>query len=60
MKGKELIEKLKDYTDFDIEFIFSEPPTNGCYFPTIRRFKDLDIEAYRHTNKVVVLSGEED
>lgn len=60
MKGKELIEKLKDYTDFDIEFIFSEPPTNGCYFPTIRRFKDLEIGDIGHSDKVVLLSGEED
>ena len=29
MKSKELIEKLKEYEDFDVEFVFSEKP-QGC------------------------------
>lgn len=59
MKGRDLIEKLKDYEDFDIKFIFSEEPCNGSYFPTIRHFEDLDVGDIGYSDKVVFLSGEE-
>lgn len=59
MKVEELIEKLKNYKDFDVEFIFSEEPINGSCFPTIRHFKDLDIGDIGHSDKVILLSGEE-
>lgn len=59
MKAEELIEKLKNYKDFDVEFIFSEEPTNGSYFPTIRHFKDLGIGDIGYSDRVILLSGEE-
>jgi len=56
MKGKELIEELKGYEDFDIEFSF----TDGCNpFPNIRRFINMDIGDIGHSDKVVILDGDE-
>lgn len=59
MTGQELINKLKGYEDFDIEFIFSEEPCSGSYFPTIRHFEDLSIGDIGYSDKVILLSGNE-
>ena len=61
MKCKELIEKLKEYEEFDVEFVFSEKPKEGdCFrFLTIRVFENIDICDVGHSNKIVRLSGEE-
>ena len=59
MKSKELIEKLKEYEDFDVEFVFSEKPQEGDHFLTVRVFANIDICDVGHSNKVVRLSGDE-
>ena len=32
MKSKEFIEKLKEYKEFDVDFVFSEKPKEGDHF----------------------------
>ena len=59
MKAKELIEKLKEYEDFDVDFAFSEKPQEGDHFLTIRVFKNIDICDVGHSSKIVRLSGDE-
>lgn len=59
MTVAQLINKLKGYDDFDVEFVFSEEPCNGSYFPIIRKFKDLEIGDIGYSDKVILLSGEE-
>lgn len=60
MKVAQLIEKLKGYEDFDVEFIFSEEPTNGSFFPTIRTFNNIDIGDIGHSDKRILLTGDEE
>lgn len=59
MKSKDLIEKLKEYEDFDVEFVFSEKPQEGDHFLTVRVFGNIDICDVGHNSKVVRLSGDE-
>lgn len=56
MKAKELIEKLKNYEDFDIEFHFTD---GFSRFPNIRRFSVDCVEDIGHSDKVIIISGEE-
>ena len=56
MKAKELIEKLKNYEDFDIEFHFTD---GFSRFPNIRRFSVDCVEDLGHSDKVIIISGEE-
>lgn len=58
MKGKELIEKLKNYDDFDIEFIFTDGYSHNG-FPNERVFNNIEVAYVGHSEKVVVLSGNE-
>ena len=59
MKCKDLIEKLKEYEDFDVDFVFSEKPQEGDHFLTVRAFKNIDICDVGHSSKIVRLSGDE-
>ena len=59
MKCKELIEKLKEYEDFDVEFSFSETPKEGDRWLTIRRFGNIEVGDIGHSDKIVILIGEE-
>ena len=56
MKGKELIEQLKGYEDFDIEFSFSEIK-NNLYF--LRTFENICIGDIGHSSKIIKLDGDE-
>lgn len=56
MKAKELIEKLKNYEDFDIEFHFTD---GFSRFSNIRRFSVDCVEDIGHSDKVIIISGEE-
>ena len=56
MKGKELIEQLKGYEDFDIEFSFSECNNNGY---NLRTFENITIGDIGHSSKTIKLDGEE-
>lgn len=57
MKANKLIELLKPYQDFDVEFVFSEIVSEKL---NVRTFKDLEIADIGYSDKVVLISGEED
>lgn len=57
MKAKKLIELLQPYKDFDVEFVFSEIVNDKLH---VRTFKDLEIADIGYSDKVVLISGEED
>lgn len=56
MKVSELIEKLSPYVEFDVEFVFTDGYSN---FPNVRSFAVEGIADIGHSDKVVLLSGEE-
>lgn len=56
MKVKELIEKLKNYEDFHVEFHFTD---GYSIFPNIRKFSIEEICDIGHSDKVVILDGKE-
>ncbi len=53
MKAKELIEKLKEYPDFDVVFGLLEPD-GSPYGIGLRRF-NIDIDDIGHSDSVVIL-----
>ena len=56
MKGKELAEIATKYEEFEFEFVF----TDGYgKFPNVRAFNNLELADVGHSDKVVLLSGEE-
>jgi len=55
MKGKELIEQLKGYEDFDIEFSFAD----YTFGYNIRTFESITISDIGYSSKVVKLDGDE-
>ena len=57
MKGKDLAELAMRYYDFDFEFSFTDGYNK---FPNVRRFNKLELCDIGHSDKVVILSGEED
>ena len=58
MKGKELAKICKNYADFEIEFIFTDGD-NGKFL-NIRSFKNIEVCDIGHSDKVVLLTGEEE
>lgn len=56
MKVSELIEKLSPYMEFDVEFVFTDGYSK---FPNVRSFAVEGIADIGHSDKVVILSGEE-
>lgn len=56
MKGKELAELAMQYADFDFEFIFTDGFNR---FPNVRSFEKLELCDIGHSDKVVLLSGDE-
>ena len=57
MKAKELIEKLKMFEEFDVEFHFTDGYSK---FPNIRKFSIDEICDVGYSDKVVVLDGKEE
>ena len=59
MKVSELLALLqnKDYADFEVELVVTEPNTEGILFPTITTYIIDDIADIGHSSKVVLLSG---
>ena len=52
-----LIEKLKNYEDFDVEFSF----TDGVnIFPNVRKFENIIIGDIGYSSKIISLSGDEE
>ncbi len=56
MKVSELIEKLSPYMEFDVEFVFTDGYSK---FPNVRSFAVKEVADIGHSDKVVLLSGEE-
>lgn len=60
MKVSELIEKLSPYEEFEVEFEVEFVFTDGySKFPNVRSFAVEGIADIGHSDKVVLLSGEE-
>lgn len=57
MKGKELAELAKQYEDFDFEFSFTDG--NNGRFINVRHFEKVELCDIGHSDKVVILTGEE-
>lgn len=56
MTGKELKDLCDQFPDFEFEFRF----TDDCsVFPNIRTFNSLELCDIGHSDKVVVITGEE-
>ena len=56
MKVSELIDKLSPYEDFEVEFVFTDGYSK---FPNVRSFNVEEITDIGHSDKLVLLSGEE-
>lgn len=57
MKGNDLLKLCEQYPDYEFEFSF----TDGCSkFPNVRTFDNLELCDIGHSNKIVILTGNED
>lgn len=57
MKGKDLIKLAEEYPDFEFEFRFTDGYSN---FPNVRSFNHLELCDVGHSDKIVILTGDED
>lgn len=57
MLGKDLMKLCEKYPDFDFEFSFTDG--NNGRFINVRHFEKLELCDVGHSDKVVILSGEE-
>lgn len=57
MKGTELLKLAEQYPDFDFSFRFTDGYSK---FPNVRTFESLELCDVGHSDKVVVLTGEEE
>lgn len=57
MKCGDLIRRLERFKDFDIEIVISDITDDKL---NVRTFKDVDIADIGYSDKVVLLSGDED
>lgn len=56
IKGRDILNLAEEYIDFDFEFRY----TDGCSkFPNVRTFFRLELCDIGHSDKIVVLTGEE-
>lgn len=58
MKARELAEKLLQYPDFEVRFCFIEPD-GSHYGISLRSFEDIDIADIGHSEKKIILGGDE-
>lgn len=58
MKARELAEKLLQYPDFEVRFCFMEPD-DSHYGIRLRSFEHIDIDDIGHSEKEIILGGEE-
>lgn len=61
MKAKELAEELLKNPDFEVKFSVMETITDelGDLFLYMKRFGNLDIVDVGHSDKVIILGGDE-
>lgn len=58
MKVKDLIEKLKNYEDFELEAVFVNNANPNGKFMDLSTFKVIDIADIGYSDKVIVLDLE--
>lgn len=56
MKGKELKELCEQYPGFEFEFRFTDGYST---FPNIRSFNHLELCDIGHSDKVIIITGDE-
>lgn len=57
MKAKELAEQLLKNPDFDVAF--NTIDSGGSFGFNVRQFKNIDITDIGHSDKTIILGGEE-
>lgn len=57
MKAKELAEQLLKNPDFDV--VFNTIDNRGSFGFNVRQFKNIDITDIGHSDKTIILGGEE-
>lgn len=57
MKAKELAQELLKYPDFEVEFCISDDENSS--WPKLRNFNHIEICDIAHSDKIIVLDGEE-
>lgn len=57
MKAKELAEQLLKNPDFDV--VFNTIDNAGSFGFNVRQFKNIDITDIGHSDKTIILGGEE-
>ena len=57
MKVEELVETLKEFEGFDIEFVFSDGASEHGL--NVRVFQNLSLADVGHSDKIVRLTGDE-
>lgn len=57
MKAKELAEQLLKNPDFDV--VFNTIDNEGSFWFNVRQFKNIDITDIGHSDKTIILGGEE-
>ena len=58
MKVKDLIEKLKNYEDFEVESVYVDNSSSENKFMNLSTFKIVDIADIGYSDKVIVLDLE--
>lgn len=56
MKGEELKKICEQYPEFEFEFKFTDGYSR---FPNIRTFNNLELTDVGHSDKIIVLTGDE-
>lgn len=57
MKAKELIDKIKDYPNFEICFVHSYPDATGMTYKWIKITEIVDIG---YSSKLIAIGGEDE
>ena len=56
MKGEELKKLCEQYSDFEFEFRFTDGYST---FPNVRSFNHLELCDIGHSDKIVIITGDE-
>lgn len=61
MKAKELANELLKHPDFDVEFVYLTFIRDGIHtpFPDVYKYKITGIADIGHSDKVIILDGEQ-
>lgn len=57
MTGRELAKLAMKYENYNFEFSFTDGYSN---FPNVRKFEKLELCDVSHSDKIVILTGQED